>query len=111
MAKRNRYSDTFAADGDSKIYKFNTGDTNQSVESVGFTLTGTWNSATITLYICADTTASPLVFAAVASASYTESVGDKWDIPTGCFFKLTASGSGSPIPALTAELVGDISPV
>lgn len=111
MAKLNRYSDTFAADGDSKIYKFNTPDSNQAVESVAFTLTGTWNSATITLYICADTTASPLVFAAVPDAAYTADTGDKWDIPTGCYFKLTASGSGSPIPALTAALVGDISPV
>jgi len=109
MAKLNRYNDAFSADGDSKLYKFNTGDTNQSVESVGFTVTGTWGSGTATLYICVDTTASPLVFAAVPSAAYTEDTGDKWDIPTGCYFKVTLSGSTTPTLAL--ELVGDISPV
>jgi hypothetical protein len=104
-----RYTDTFAADGDSSIYQCIAPD-NAQVEPVAFTLTGTWNSVTATLYVCADTTASPLVFAAVPSAAYTADTGDKWDMPTGCYFKVTVSASGSPVPALTLNLAGDIKP-
>ena len=107
---QNIYTDTFAADGDSVIYQFTRGTDNAQIEPVAFTLSGTWSSVTATLYICTNTGESPLVFAAVPNAAYTADTGDKWDIPTGCYFKVTVSASGSPIPALTLRLKGDIKP-
>ena len=111
MSQSRAYSDSFTGDGSGNIYKVNEPTGNANIEPVGFVMTGTWNSATITLHLCTNTGTSPLTFAAVPDAAYTADTGDKWDIPTNCYFKLVASGSGSPIPALSATVRGDISKV
>ena len=106
MSGSKQYTDTFAADGDGSIYRVGVPDGNASVEPIGFTMIGTWSTATLTLHLCADITASPLVFAAVPDGAYTADTGDKWDMPTGCYFKIVASGGGSP--TLDATVNGDI---
>ena len=103
-----KYTETFSADGDSVIYQVS-GNTGQSgVEPIGYSIAGTWGSGTATLYVCYDTTASPLVFAPPANGAWTADIADKLDIPNNCYIKFTLSGSTTPSLGLT--LYGDIKP-
>jgi hypothetical protein len=103
-----RFKSTLVANGDSDIFTVDSTDTNDAVVNVGFSIAGTWNSSTVSLKICPNTTESPQVYTAVTSAAYTSDTADSWDIPAGCNFKLTVSGAGSPIPALVYRIVGHI---
>jgi len=74
---------------------------------VGFQLSGTWNGATVTLEACMDTTASPLVFTPVANSTYTADTAGKWDLPVGCYFRLTVDTT-SPLADISVALLGEI---
>jgi len=109
MSKSRAYSDSFTGDVSGNIYMVNEQAGNAAFEPIAFTLTGTWDGGTITLHVCANTGTSPLTFAAVPNAAYTEDVSDKWDVPTNCYFKLVASGTGTT--AISTTVRGDINKV
>ena len=97
----------FTGNGSSPIMKADVEEAHGGAVSVGFTIAGTWSSATATLQLCADTTTSPLVFTNTSSA-YTANAAGVWTIPAGAYFKVTVSGAGSPIPNLKLSMVGPI---
>lgn len=80
---------------------------NPSTEAVSFSISGTWNSATVTLHQCVDTSASPLVFVPTALA-YTANTAGTWTLPTDTIFRLMLTGHGSPVPNLNCVFKGDI---
>ena len=81
---------------------------NPDQEPVSFQISGTWNSATVTVHQCVDHTTSPLVFVPTALA-YTADKAGTWTLPTDTLFRLVITGYGSPLPNLTAKFKGDIS--
>ena len=103
----NSFTDPFSGDGDSSVYRAGFSP-NQGSDSgaVGFSLTGTWSDVTATLYCCMDSSASPQVWAAVPFAAYTSDTADSWTVPDGALFKVTVSGSGSPLPSLALTVRG-----
>lgn len=109
MSISRKYSDSFTGDTSGNIYMVNEQAGNAAFESVGFVMAGTWDGGTITLHLCTNTGSSPLTFAAVPNAAITEDTGDKWDIPTNCYFKLVASGTGTT--AVSTTVSGDINKV
>ena len=103
-----RYSTTFTGDGSSATYQVDKEEASGGSAKVGFSLSGTWRSCTAKLMLCADPGMSPRTFTAVSSGSYTADAADTWDIPVGSVFRVTVTGSGSPIPSITLRLSGYI---
>lgn len=112
------YTETLTGDGSSSQYRVvETPITDRGLvpterrnnfEVIGFSLSGTWNSATATLELCLDETASPQVFVEVPAAAFTVDVADSWHIPAAAVFRVTVANSGSPQAALTLSVRGDL---
>jgi hypothetical protein len=88
-----------------------------SNEGVLLQASGTWNSTTLKLEACANPTASPQVWSTVKNVkddgtttdiSFTADFSVNLDVVTGAAYRAVLSGSGSPIPSITVDAVGDI---
>jgi len=107
------YSSSLTGDGDSTIFKVYSEQGTNEIERIGFTLNGTWNSATVKLYVCMAPDISPQVFTHTCDTSgtalsYTDDASGILDLPDGTLIKATVSGSGSPVPAIEFTLRGDV---
>lgn len=101
------YSETLDTNADGATYAVrSTG--HDGNEPVAFVVAGTWDSGTVVVKMACDT-ASP-VYAAVPSASWTDDVGDKLEMPQGTLFKFNLSG-GLGSQDLTLDLKGHIQKV
>lgn len=85
-------------------------------ETVSFVLSGSFNSATVKVAI-AHEMASPLVYSSgqnpqdagtMVDVSFTAAGAFNVELPSGAFFALEISGSGSPVPAIVATAMGEI---
>jgi len=84
----NVYSSSLSGDGDSTIFKAYNPQGTAEIERIGFTLDGTWNSATVKLYVCMNPDVSPNVFthacdSSGSALSYTDDVSGIIEIPDG----------------------------
>ena len=103
-----RYSTTFTGDGSSSTFQADTEEASGGSVKVGFSLSGTWRSCTAKLMLCADPGMSPRTYTAVSSMSYTADAAGTWEIPVGAVFRVTVTGSGSPIPSIALRMSGYI---
>jgi hypothetical protein len=112
--KHRTYGVDFAQSGspltlttESGVYHVAPSTGNPDTEPVSFQMSGTWNSATVTLHQCVDHTTSPLVFVSTGTA-YTADKSGTWTLPTDTLFKLVMTGHGSPVPSINVKFKGDI---
>jgi len=87
------YSQTLTADGDTSVYSVRNSREFQ-VEKVGYSANGTWDSGTLTLYVCQAPDASTRVYSPVSTVALTADGAGIFDVMPGCVFKLTLSGAG-----------------
>ena len=98
-----QYSETISADGDGAVYAVRkTGHAGN--EPVGFVAAGTFGGGTVTVEVATDTETP--VYGAVPNASWTAEVGDKLEMPQGCYFKFVVAGSSGA--TITLDLSGNI---
>ena len=62
-------------------------------ELISFQFDGTWDSATLTLYLCNEPATSPKVFTAMNGGAFTDDMADVLRLPTGAEFKVVCSGA------------------
>ena len=88
-------------------------------ETINVVITGTMSGVTIKPVIAHDMT-SPLVYAnaqnpkddgTVTDVSFTTTGSFNLVLPSGCYFTLNISGSGSPLPAVNVMVRGEVEAV
>jgi hypothetical protein len=102
-----RFRSGLTANATSAAYTTLAEESQNGLTYVGYSLSGTWNSATATVHICADTTDSPLTYVASALTA-TANVSGVWTLPAGCNFRIVVTGSGSPQSSLEYQITGQI---
>ena len=116
MARVNLFT-AQAADGNSTSFQVTAYAGAISNESVLIQGSGTWSSTTLKLEACAAPTASPQIWSTVKNikddgtateVSFTADFAISVKTVTGAAYRAVLSGSGSPVPSITVDAVGDI---
>lgn len=116
MARVNLFTSQ-TGDGNSASFQVTTYAGAISNEGVMLQGSGTWSSTTLKIEVCANPTASPQVWSTaknvkddgtVTEVSLTADFAINLEVVTGAAYRVALSGSGSPLPNLTVDAVGDI---
>ena len=99
------YKQPLVANATSRNYLVE-GGSDGHLEPVYVQFTGSFNSATCTLYTSAPT--SPLNFAAASSGAFTATGSHTFEVLPGTYFKLVNSSSASPQASITYTVYGEI---
>lgn len=75
---------------------------------ISFQFSGSWNGATVTLYLCNIPSESPQRWAPMTNGDFTSDVADVMRLPAGAQFKAVCSGAGSPLPSIRASFRGQL---
>lgn len=82
-------------------------------ELVSLEMRGTWSGVTATVKICnvldsPQNWLQPFDANGAAVGSFTADCQTNIELPSGCYFTVDISGSGSPLPSLTVRAAGEI---
>ena len=101
------YRQPLVANASSRIYVVEGGAIDSHIEPVYVQFTGSFNSATCTLYTSAADT-SPLTWAPASSGAFTAVGSHIIELVPGIHFKLVNSSSASPQASITYTVRGEI---